>query len=69
MSRAASDFKVTNIRRAIYGAQLAGIDVARVEIAKDGSVAIIPRGSPEAAEASKPAIDEWDAPRRGKTSS
>ena len=43
MSQAPSDFKVTNVRRAILGARLAGVDVGRVDIAKDGTISIVPR--------------------------
>jgi hypothetical protein len=36
MSRVPSDFKVTNVKRAIAAARAAGESVDRVDIAKDG---------------------------------
>jgi hypothetical protein len=58
MSKGPSDFKMTNIRRAIVGAQMAGIEVGRVEIATNGTVSIVPRGQQEVSGGSKPVEKE-----------
>jgi hypothetical protein len=42
MSTGPSDFKISNVRRAIAGAEKAGIVVGRIEVKTDGTVAIIP---------------------------
>ena len=44
MSSNPSDFRLTNVKRAIVGARLAGVDVGRVDIdPKTGVISIIPR--------------------------
>ena len=42
MSAGPSLFRETDVKRAFEAAKLAGIDVARVEIGKDGTISIIP---------------------------
>jgi hypothetical protein len=56
MSTGPSDFKISNVRRAIAGAEKAGIVVGRIEVKTDGTVAIIPARGEE-----KPAAgNDWD---------
>jgi hypothetical protein len=44
MSSSTSDFRLTNVKRAITGARMAGVDVARVDIdPKTGVISVIPR--------------------------
>jgi hypothetical protein len=55
MSSGPSDFKISNVRRAIAGAEKAGIEIGRIEVKTDGTVAIIPQGK------EKPAAgNDWD---------
>jgi len=55
MSTGPSDFKISNVRRPIAGAEKAGIVVGRIEVKTDGTVAIIPAGK------EKPASgNDWD---------
>jgi hypothetical protein len=49
MSTGPSDFKISNVRRAIAGAEKAGIVVGRIEVSTDGTVAIIPQGKEKTA--------------------
>ena len=42
MSSRPSTFKEVDIKRAFQAAKLAGVDVARVDIAKDGKISIVP---------------------------
>lgn len=57
MSARASLFRETDIKRAFQAAKLAGINVARVDIGRDGTISIIPaRG---AAQDDQP-TNEWD---------
>jgi hypothetical protein len=65
MSAKASLFKETDLKRVIRGAEGAGLNIGRVEIGKDGKIAIIPTAK---APATDPAADDWSRPRRGKSS-
>jgi hypothetical protein len=42
MSRGPSAFKQSDVTRALRGAAKAGMDVGRVEIAKDGRIVVVP---------------------------
>jgi hypothetical protein len=55
MPRDRCTFRQTDVTRAIKGARAAGIDVARIEIEKDGRIVILPTQS-----ASTPPRNEWD---------
>jgi hypothetical protein len=57
MSAKASTFKETDIKRAVRGAQNAGLSIGRLEIGKEGKISIVPKE--EAAKDDRPA-DEWD---------
>jgi hypothetical protein len=55
MSKGPSDFKMTNVKRAIVGVEMAGITIGSIEVKPDGTVSIIPQGK------EKPAAgNEWD---------
>jgi hypothetical protein len=54
MSKGPSDFKLTNVKRAFTAAKMAGVDVARVEVATNGTISIIPKGAKEKPAAGKP---------------
>ena len=41
MARAPSTFRQQDVTRAIRATQAAGVDIARIEIAKDGTIRII----------------------------
>ena len=59
MSRGPTTFRARDVTQAIKAAKLAGIEVARVEIGKDGKIVIV-TGKPE-----QPPVDdanEWDQP-------
>lgn len=68
MSHKPSDFKLSNIKRAFVGAKMAGVDVERIDVDKDGKITIWPAKEPATAE-SKPlettsgntkALRQWD---------
>jgi hypothetical protein len=44
MSTGPSAFKLTNVKRAFAAAKMAGVDVARMDIATNGTISIIPKG-------------------------
>jgi hypothetical protein len=56
MSRVPSDFKVTNVKRAIAAARAAGESVDRVDIAKDGRISLILARESQAGESG----NDWD---------
>ena len=58
MVRAPSIFRQQDITRAIKGATKAGVNIARIEIAKDGRIVIIPAA--EAAQLGAAEENEWD---------
>jgi hypothetical protein len=57
MPRARCTFRQCDVTRAIRGAQAAGVEIARVEIGKDGKIVILPMQSAPALEAAR---NEWD---------
>jgi len=59
MMRAPSIFKQQDITKAIRGAIKAGVNIARIEIAKDGGIVIIPAGE-AAVQAEAGEDNEWD---------
>lgn len=58
MARGTATFTQSDVTRAVKGAKAAGVDVARIKIAKDGTIEI-DTGKP-ADEPDKPEINEWD---------
>ena len=58
MARAPSVFKQQDITRAIKGAVAAGVEIARIEIAKDGRIVIITAAEPTQFGAGEG--NEWD---------
>jgi len=63
MSTGPSDFKISNVRRAIAGAEKAGIVVGRIEVKTDGTVAIIPAGKEPQVKTEPSAVGalkQWD---------
>ncbi|HMF24116.1 MAG TPA: hypothetical protein VKG24_18640 [Pseudolabrys sp.] len=59
MARAPSAFRQQDITRAVKAVAAAGVDIARVEIDKEGTIAIIAAGVVPRAEC-RPAANEWD---------
>jgi len=55
MSRAPSIFRQQDVTKAIKGVTKAGVNIARIEIAKDGRIAIITAAEPMPRKA-----NEWD---------
>ena len=61
MARAPSAFRQQDVTRAIKATKAAGVDIARIEVDRDGKIAIItvgPSTLPEAGEE-----NEWDQVR------
>ena len=56
--RAASAFRQGDVTKAIRAAKAAGVDIARIEIAADGRIVIIPEV--ETAEIRAAEENEWD---------
>jgi len=50
--RAPCQFKINDVTRATKAVRAAGMEIARVEIAKDGTIAVIPRKAQRATEPS-----------------
>ncbi len=57
MPRAPCNFRQRDLTRAIKGARAAGIDVARIEIEKDGKIVILPA---QLAATPETGGNEWD---------
>jgi hypothetical protein len=57
MPRAPCNFRQRDLTRAIKGARAAGIDVARIEIEKDGKIVIL---SAQLAATPETGGNEWD---------
>jgi hypothetical protein len=58
MTRGPSIFRQQDITKAIKGATKAGINIARIEVAKDGRIVIIPAA--EGAQIGAGEENEWD---------
>jgi hypothetical protein len=58
MPRAPSILKQLDVTRAIKATKAAGVNIARIEIAKDGRIVIIAAGTP--AESGAEEVNEWD---------
>jgi len=59
-SRKPSNFRQTDLARAVRGARAAGVEVARIEVGRDGKIVVIV-GKPESADTTKDPVNEWDA--------
>jgi hypothetical protein len=59
MSRKASTFRQTDITRAVKAVVAAGVEVARIKIAKDGSIEI-DAGKPVEIDDENQGLNEWD---------
>lgn len=55
--RRPSKFKKCDVTRATKAVRAAGLEIARVEIAQDGSIIVVPTGSPEAIQDDKESED------------
>jgi hypothetical protein len=60
MSRRNSTFKKADVTRALKAAQAAGVDVARIKIATDGTIELDIGQSAEENEGQRSARDQWD---------
>ncbi|MBI2715695.1 MAG: hypothetical protein HYX37_14775 [Rhizobiales bacterium] len=63
MSRAPSTFRQNDVTRAVKGAVAAGVEIAQVEIGKDGKIIIVtgkPKSCAEISDAAK-SDNEWDS--------
>ena len=56
MTRAPSTFRQQDVTRAIRAAIAAGVDIARIEVAKDGRIIIVTAADSEP----KAEANEWD---------
>jgi hypothetical protein len=56
MARAPSTFRQQDVTRAIRAAIAAGVDIARIEVAKDGRIIIVTAADTEP----KAEANEWD---------
>jgi hypothetical protein len=59
MSRRPCAFRETDVKRAVRAVRAAGIEIARVEIGKDGSIVVVP-GKPTKARDANGEGNEWD---------
>jgi len=60
MARGPCNFRQTDVKRAIKGARAAGMEVARVEINKDGVIVVVPSCKPEGPADERSEANEWD---------
>jgi hypothetical protein len=58
MTRVPSSFRQQDLTKAIRGATKAGVNIAKIEIAKDGRIVIIT--APEVAQLGADEENEWD---------
>jgi hypothetical protein len=56
MTRAPATFRQQDVTRAIRAAIAAGVDIARIEVAKDGTIVIVTAADTEL----KAETNEWD---------
>jgi hypothetical protein len=56
MTRAPATFRQQDVTRAIRAAIAAGVDIARIEVAKDGTIVIVTAADTEP----KGEANEWD---------
>ncbi len=59
MSRRPCPFRQTDLKRALLGARAAGIEIARVEINKDGVIVVVP-AKPEELDYTGAETNEWN---------
>jgi hypothetical protein len=57
--RRASFFKKTDVTRAARAVLAAGLQIARIEVARDGAISVIP-GKPREARDTSAETNEWD---------
>jgi hypothetical protein len=57
--RGPSRFKLRDITRATKAVRAAGLEIARVEVAKDGSIVVVP-GKPTEPQDTSGETNEWD---------
>ena len=60
MPRRVCLFRQTDLKRALKGARAAGMEIARVEINKEGVIVMVPSKPEEPADASEE-VNEWDS--------
>jgi hypothetical protein len=58
--RRPSLFKERDVIRATKAVRAAGLDIARVEIAKDGAITVVPRKQEQVAGEGSEERNEWD---------
>jgi len=61
MSKAPSTFRVTDVKRAIQAAEMAGKTVGRIEIDKAGKIIVLFPADDGATGSADPQTDTWDA--------
>jgi len=54
MARSASTFRQTDLKRAIRAARAADLEIARIEIEKDGRIIVVPGKPPESQDNESP---------------
>jgi hypothetical protein len=59
-SRPLSAFRQRDVTRAIRGAVAAGVDIARVEVTKAGTIVIVPTAAAAAQNGESTETNEWD---------
>lgn len=59
MSSRPSTFRETDVKRAVKAVRAAGVEIARVEIEKDGRIIVVP-GKPTESQDANAERNEWD---------
>ena len=59
MARAPSTFRQNDVTRAVKATKAAGVDIARIEIAKDGRIVIITTAETVPHDEAADPLDQW----------
>ena len=59
-------FRSSDLVRAVKATKLAGVDVARYEISKEGSIIIIPGKPPDVTSESMTPLEAWKAKKHAR---
>lgn len=68
MARRAANFTASDVTRAVKATVAAGLDVDRVEVQSDGTIAVITKGQENGNKSELSDFDKWKANKHARTS-
>lgn len=68
MGRRAASFTATDVTRAVKATVAAGLDVDRVEVQPDGTIAVITKGQEDGGNRDPSAYEQWRARKNARPS-